>query len=244
MGNLPMSDDLSDFLATRGPSPERPLLGQTVLVVEDSRYACEAIRLLCLRSGARIRRADCLRSARSHLQTYRPSVLIVDLGLPDGSGLDLIRDVTAMLPSIPAVLGTSGDSDRAAEARAAGAGGFLTKPVESLAAFQAAVLAALHDRTVTRLVGTDEQDRVVPDPLALRDDLSQVANALADTPDDTQLDYIAQFLSGLARSAHDEALVEAASSLALHRRTGGSTTRDLSRLTGLVQARLETGVAF
>lgn len=50
------------------PTAARPLLGLTVLVVEYSRYAYEAMRLLCLRSGARIRRADCIRSAHRHLQ--------------------------------------------------------------------------------------------------------------------------------------------------------------------------------
>jgi hypothetical protein len=49
------------------PTVNRSLLGLTVLVIEDSNFACEAMRLLCLRSGARIRRADSLRSARQHL---------------------------------------------------------------------------------------------------------------------------------------------------------------------------------
>ena len=43
------------------PTANRPLLGLTVLVIEDSKFACEAMRLLCLRSGERIRRADSLR---------------------------------------------------------------------------------------------------------------------------------------------------------------------------------------
>ncbi len=88
----------------------RPLLGLTVLVVEDSRLPARRCACSCLRSGARIRRADCLASARRHLQVYRPSVVIVDLGLPDGSGAELLAELSGRLPRVAVLLGTSGDT--------------------------------------------------------------------------------------------------------------------------------------
>ena len=122
-------DDLTQNAAPHYPRSDRPLFGLTVLVVEDSKFACEGIRLLCLRSGARIRRADCLRSARRHLQVYRPSVVIIDLGLPDGNGTELIEEINAASPRVGIVLATSGDSFGEAVALAAGADGFFCQAV-------------------------------------------------------------------------------------------------------------------
>lgn len=240
-----MADDLTDFLATREPSAQRPLLGLTVLVVEDSRFACEAMRLLCLRSGARIRRADCLASARRHLMAYRPTVVIVDLGLPDGSGLDLIREVAGRSPRVPALLGTSGDGGAEGAALAAGADGFLAKPIESLSAFQTAVLAALPATPRPISAGAGEtEDRVTPDPLALRDDLAHAADMLGHRPAGEKLDYLAQFLSGVARSAHDAPLQAAAEALARERLAGRGTGMPVSRISGLVRDRLASGAIF
>ena len=238
-------DDSDLFAAAhRQPTTRRPLLGLTILVIEDSRYACEAMRLLCLRSGARIRRADCLKSARRHLQVYRPSVLIVDLGLPDGSGVDLIEEAVAATPRVGVVLGTSGDDTGHDAALAAGADGFLAKPVNSLATFQQAILSKLpEDR---QPVGaTDLPDEVIhPDLLAFQDDMAHVADVLNVSQEDKMLNYVAQFLGGVARSVGDNSLAEAASGLTTALSTGRPVTAEAARIAGLVQDRLNQKLAI
>lgn len=183
-----------------------PLQGVTILAVEDSRYACEAMRLMCQRAGARLRRAESLQAARAHLRLYRPDVVVIDLGLPDGRGEALIRDlVLGARP--PVILGTSGHPAGRASALAAGADGFLEKPLESLAAFCAALGAFLPDMAGAAL--RDEALR--PDPLALRDDLVRAASRLDCAPDGAARRYVTGFVAGVARHAHDAALARAAS---------------------------------
>ncbi len=233
-------DDSDPFAAPhRLPTPTRPLLGLTVLVVEDSLYACEAMRLLCMRSGARIRRADCLKSARRHLQVYRPSVIIVDLGLPDGSGADLIEELANTQPRVGVILGTSGNDFAENIAIAAGADGFLAKPITSLATFQETILTRLPaDRQPTgpRVL---HDENVRPDPIAYQDDMAHVADVLSDHSEGEILDYVAQFVGGVARSAGDRILAEAADGLAKARAAGNPVTSDAARIAGLVQERLQ-----
>ncbi|MEM8731398.1 MAG: response regulator [Pseudomonadota bacterium] len=221
------------------PTPSRPLLGVTVLVVEDSRFACEALRLLCLRSGARVRRADCLKSARRHLRVYRPSVIIVDQGLPDGSGLDLIRELISTSPRVPVILGTSGDRDAEDAALDAGADGYLPKPIESLAFFQQAVVARMPEDLRPVGLGLPSDELIRPDPIAYQDDMAHAADVLSDIEDTKALDYVAQFVGGVARSAADEPLAKAAQELADARKNGRPVAFFAAQVAGLVQTRLQ-----
>lgn len=238
-------DEADPFTHTiRPPTATRPLIGLTVLVVEDSRYACEAMRLLCLRSGARIRRADSLSAARRHLTVYRPSVLIVDLGLPDGSGLELIEDLAQNTPRVGVILGMSGDAFAEDAALAAGADGFIAKPIHSLATFQEAILTRLpaQQRPIGPRALSDET--ITPDPIAYQDDIALVAELLGREGDENTLDYIAQFLRGVALSADDGVLASAAEELADKRASGRATESTTARLAGLVQERLHQRAAI
>ncbi len=233
-----MPEFSEDIVSPRRPTAERPLLGQTVLVVEDSRFACEAMRLLCLRSGARIRRADSLRAAARHLAVYRPSVVVIDLGLPDGSGLSLIRDLSRTQPRVPVILATSGDPALRAQALTAGAHDFIAKPLTTIAVFQAAILAHLPPDERPMGPRAAATGKVVPDALAFRDDLAHAAELLTGAPDTATMDYALQFLGGLAMSAGDEALEQATRALSQCRSSGARTDTATESLSQVISARL------
>ncbi|MEL6171222.1 MAG: response regulator [Pseudomonadota bacterium] len=234
-------EDMLTMIQT--PTARRPLLGLTILVVEDSRYACETMRLMCLRSGARIRRADSLRSARRHLKVYRPSAVIVDVGLPDGSGLELIQDMAQASPRVNAILGISGDPEMEQRARDAGADSFIAKPFSSLAEFQQAIISVLPMQRPTgpRALSNDD---VNPDQMAYSDDISHAASLLDEHPEGPMLDYITQFVGGVARSAKDDALVAAADRLADARTKGQTPPEAVKALLDMLQNRLESKIAI
>ena len=234
-----MMTDLDSLAPHYGRSQQRPLLGLTVLVVEDSRYASEALRLMCLRSGARMRRADCLGSAARHLKVYRPSVVIVDPGLPDGSGLDLIAELDQAVPRVGVILACSGDGATRDAALAAGANGFLAKPIESLGIFQQEMLRHLPPERGPRGPYPLNEEVIVPDRLAYRDDLEHAQTLLSDGPEPGTRRYLAQFLGGVARAAGDDILAEAAAGLDGHAAEAG-----IARLLGLIETRLAARLAL
>ena len=213
--------------AIRAMGNALPLQGLTVLAVEDSRYACEALRLMCRRAGARLRRAETLHAARAHLRVYRPDVVIIDLGLPDGRGEALIRDLVLSTGRPSLILGTSGNPNGRASALASGADGFLDKPLESLPHFCASILSHLPG-----FAGAlPKDDPITPDRLALHDDLAQAVRALHGAQDDAARRYVTGFIAGLARHSHDADLATAAE-------TAGQSAAGLPGLRAMLADRL------
>lgn len=220
----------------RKPTAERPLSDITLLVIEDSKFASDAVRLMALHSGARLRRADCLASARRHLAVYRPSVVMIDLGLPDGSGVDLIQELVAAEPRVPAIIATSGETHLEQTALDAGADDFLAKPIAGIAAFQHAILKCLPRDGLPPSPRLVSNATVAPDPVALRDDLAHVAALLSGPIDQATLDYIGQFIHSLGVSGDDPALLDVSSLLKQDPRP---KDLDLSQLQALVRTKIE-----
>ena len=116
-----------------------------VLVVEDEPGAREAIVELVKELGYEASGVGTVADASSALARLRPDVCITDLGLPDGDGIDVVRNVRNGGGDCAVVVLTGKGSVRSAvEAMKAGAHDFLLKPLRT--AQLAATLAQLSER--------------------------------------------------------------------------------------------------
>jgi two-component system response regulator PilR (NtrC family) len=87
--------------------------------------------LTLLREGYRVEAAGDLLQARQQLSENRFDAVITDMRLPDGLGLELLRDLVAQQrPERCVVITAHGSAENAVEALKAGAFDYLTKPVD------------------------------------------------------------------------------------------------------------------
>ncbi|MDM7458413.1 MAG: response regulator, partial [Paracoccus sp. (in: a-proteobacteria)] len=108
-----------------------------------------------------------------------------------------------------------------------------------LAVFQQTILSVRPPDQLGSGLRILPDDRILPDSTGLREDLAHVAEVLAGAEDTAPIDYIARFLAGVARSAHDPDLAEAAAALARDHEAGNALAVDLARVSGMVQDRLD-----
>lgn len=74
--------------------------------------------------------AATVRQARGRIEATAPSVAVLDVRLPDGSGVDLCRDIRSRLPQVHCLMLTAYDDDSAVSAAVlAGASGYILKDV-------------------------------------------------------------------------------------------------------------------
>jgi len=99
-----------------------------ILIVEDDAEIRRFVRLTLAAEGYKVHEADGVQRGLIEAGTRRPDLIVLDLGLPDGDGVDLIRDLRHW-SSIPVIVLTarSTEADKI-EALDAGADDYLVKP--------------------------------------------------------------------------------------------------------------------
>jgi len=121
-------------------------MSTSVLVIDDDPgFRALAVRVLAAMGLVIVGEAHDVASATEAAERLRPQAALVDIGLPDGDGVELARALAAM-PWSPCVVLTSSDRDATtgAGARSIGAVGFIAK--DDLPSAQlSALLTGRHD---------------------------------------------------------------------------------------------------
>jgi two-component system, OmpR family, KDP operon response regulator KdpE len=99
-----------------------------VVVIEDEPQIRRFVRAALEAEGWQVHEADNAKKGLTEAGTRKPDLLVLDLGLPDGDGLDVIRDVRGWSPVPIIVLSARSDETDKIAALDAGADDYLTKP--------------------------------------------------------------------------------------------------------------------
>ena len=99
-----------------------------IVIVEDDAQIRRFVRTSLETDSYRVSEAETQSRGAIEAGTRKPDLLIIDLGLPDGSGIDLIRDIRGWSNVPVLVLSARVDERDKIEALDAGADDYLTKP--------------------------------------------------------------------------------------------------------------------
>ncbi len=104
----------------------------SILIIDDNTSGAQTLSMLLDLDGYEVSIANCGKDALTRFSEIKPSVILLDIGLPDMSGYDVARQIRAMPEgrnvTIMAVTGWGSEQDQAL-ARSAGCDLHITKPV-------------------------------------------------------------------------------------------------------------------
>jgi DNA-binding NtrC family response regulator len=128
-----------------------------VLIIEDEAALASALSILMQRLGHTATTAASATLGLQRLAAQRPDLVVLDIGLPDKSGLKALDEIRAHDPTIPVLMVTAhGNLQNAVQARKGGASAYLVKPLD---------LGEL-ERTVRSLLQTSVATVALPPPPA------------------------------------------------------------------------------
>jgi len=118
-------------------------MSYTVLIIDDEEHARQNIGEYLKSNGYEVIEAGTLKEGREFMAKGDGDIILLDVQLPDGYGLDFLTEIVAMQQKPPVILITGfGDIEMAVEAMKNGAHDFLTKPIVNLENLDASITRA------------------------------------------------------------------------------------------------------
>lgn len=112
-------------------SAEIPVLEKRILLVEDESVFAKAVKKHLERSKFKVDLAGDLETAREHYKNNSPDLILLDMRLPDGSGLDLLSEIKSSMNNTSVlVMSAYGELEDAVSAMKLGASDYLKKPID------------------------------------------------------------------------------------------------------------------
>ena len=111
-------------------NPNELTAAARILVIDDEAHLRELLEITLIKMGLDVDTAESLAVAREFLAKQHYSLVLTDMRLPDGSGLEMVEEVSNKYKSTPiAVITAFGSADNAVVALKAGAFDYVSKPV-------------------------------------------------------------------------------------------------------------------
>jgi two-component system response regulator AtoC len=155
----------------------------TVLIVDDEETARSFVHEALGDAGYEAIEAGDLKSAHKSLDTGSADIVLLDLNLPDGSGMTLLDRISRENPSPPTILITAyGEIDTAVEAMKMGAQDFLQKPLDLERMLQAVerareMVALRRELELLRQSATGQVEMIVGDTPRMQRIMSEAQRA-------------------------------------------------------------------
>ena len=124
---------------------------EQLLIIEDDMALNQGLSKALRADDRRIISCPDMKTAKEQLLCCSVSLILLDIGLPDGSGLDLLKEIKEKAPDIPVILLTANDTDMdIVDGLERGADDYITKPF-SLSVLRARVNTQLRKKMIISL---------------------------------------------------------------------------------------------
>ena len=146
-----------------------------LLVVDDEADLRELLIIMISKMGLAVDSAECLQKAKDYLEQQSYALILTDMRLPDGSGIDLVNWLNEQQKNIPiAVLTAYSSAENAVAALKVGAFDYLSKPI-AIEQLRTLIKSALGLNNPSNASTTDQDSLLIGESTAMQTLRNQIA---------------------------------------------------------------------